>query len=295
MKIHYHRINERGEHRWAKGFWHYTRHFWHFYPRKNKNSIDFNLEFAFRTKIEWWTALVWYLSIGNKGSETPWDGHISILGQSIFWSFSRGRRLADFLTSRKQKYTSREIRIGLRDQAFEFVFWANKNEWSRKFKDRGLSFKIPLNLVELIWGAKYFNYETIDKWKGYITFDEGVYPVELELQSQTIRRRKRKNKVYDHKFVVEVEAFYGIPSHYDSSAGFKGDRTYGFSVDFPYQTIPPQWWIPASNLVRAWVYKERGRTNFTKPEEVNEPDHKAAYYASINENVPPTGEGKDEG
>lgn len=280
MKIHYHRINERDSERERRQFWHYTRHFWHFYPKNNKNSINFTLEFAFRKHVEWWTVFAWILSIGNKGSETPWDGHISVLGQSIFWSFSRGRRFADFLTSRKRKYTSREIGLRTTERRLDVYIWAIKHEWSRYSKGGGLGFSIPIyiSIPDALWGKKYYDYEIVDKYKSHLTFPEGVYPVTMHLQKMTLRRRKRKDKIYSRKWIIEIDSETGIPSHVDHSGGYKGDRTFGFAVDFPFEAVPHHWWGPAANLAAAYILKERGRTGFVKPDPIDEPE-RAPYYS----------------
>lgn len=59
---------------------------------------------------------------------------------------------------------------------------------------------------------------------------------------------------------MQWDARHGIPTHYDSSAGWKGDRTYGSAVNIDHHR--PDWHVDATAALAAWVLNERARTGF---------------------------------
>jgi len=281
MKFHLFKINELDRRNGRKHYWHYMRRFLHIY--KGSEEYDSlheifggHIETHVRKRTE--TLFALRLHIGNDGSETPWDGHIQIFGIGFFWGHTAFRKMASWLSRCSgYKYDSREWSIRISDGT---LYWSlaehsdmcskhsraylRKSTKKRKFPRRRVTWRrgsINLSIPEAIWGPKRYTYEDVDSYVTTIKMPEEEYAAVLRLQKVFFGRTKVAKHKHEQSWTIEVDSPKGIPTHYDSSGGWKGDRTYGFGVHFDYPRSQG-WQIDAENAVTAWVLKERARTGF---------------------------------
>lgn len=267
MRIHRHKINERksGRNKFQKGLHYYVRRFLHIYGKNEKELFSGHLEIRFATYDIKDHFIGWQFHVGNAGSETPFDGYVMFMGLSIYWGISSGRNLAHKLTtSDKHKYDGRDISIRIHDGRLYTKFWAPSDRWERGEMARWRDRSYVINPVELIWGPKKYTYQDIGKVEQMIVLPEGAYGVVTTLQKQTLKRTKSK-KIINETHVLDVDAKKGIPTHYDSSGGWKGDDTWGFGVAIP--NVRKDWHIDAQWLIAAWILEYRGRTGYRYSEE----------------------------
>lgn len=287
LRIHYHKINERDNPRQRAAYWHYMRRFWHMYrvyPDGTERNIgEWHIE-SIAKKHPGGDLLSTRFHIGNSGSETPWDGHLILFGIGFYWGYSRGRRLANWLTRcTGYKYDSRDWTLRISDNR---LWWeianhsdmcditrgekAKRRQKNKTAKRRRgyLSWRrgsINLSIPEMIWGPNKYTYKIVDGFATMLTFEDGEYPVIIDLQHQYFGRTKVPLERQVRTWHLEVDAPGGIPTHVDHSGGWKGDRTHGFGVRFD-NPRPAEWKIDAEAAVRAWVLNERARTGFRKPD-----------------------------
>lgn len=208
----------------------------------------------------------WCFHVGNAGSETPFDGHFTIFGNGIYWGVENGGKLAERITSNSDHpYSDRELSIRIFDKRLWLYLWVPDDMYKRKIgKWRRKVFK--LNPMDIIFGELRYQYKDLDSFRTTIDMPEDSYPVKITLQEAILKRPRGKKDI--KSWCLDVDFDKGIPSHYDKSGGWKGDRTYGFGIDYKPNHIFERWKSDAKNLVTAWVYKERGRTGFTEPQKV---------------------------
>ena len=280
LRTHYHKINELDNPRQRATYRYYMRRFWHMYrvypDGMERNVGEYHYELLIRRKIENLIALRFH--IGNDGSETPWDGHLTILWVSFYWGYSRGRRLASWLTRCSgYKYDSRDWTFRISDK---HVWWefANHSDMCDKTRPKARGYvkgrnnkkrrrynswrrgSWNLSILDKIWGPKRHTYEQVDGFATMLKFKgEGEYPVIIDLKRVYFGRTKVDRSRHIVTWALEVDAPGGIPTHVDHSGGWKGDRTHGFGLDFQ-PPVMAEWRIDAEAAVRAWVLKERSRT-----------------------------------
>lgn len=222
------------------------------------------------TKLRWMFA--WSFEVGNAGSSTPFDGHITIFGSSYFWGFSRGSRLAQWLTTSKvQKYGNRELSFRLDKDYLNVSLWASDDGLVHanrsKFRRRNRSWRV--NLFNIILGEKRYTYEDLETEGFLIDLPEDSYRVKVKVQKQSYGRKRSKNK--EISYCLDVSAPKGIPDRPDLSGGWKGDRVYGFAVAFPgYVAYPHAWVEPARMLITSRILKDRGDSGFIKPDPIDD-------------------------
>lgn len=267
----------RDNRRREPGFLNRSINLW-LYPAGDKGSIAHLSSQVILRKPEAEFSLRFH--IGSKASETPWDGHLIILGSGIYWGWSRGRRLAHLITSarqsriqRKPQYLSRDLQLSGYKSMLRWNLWTRENHSVRRVK--GKKFRswahrdgsISLNPIRHIYGPLNYFYKDLDRHVGSeLHMIEGSYPVILTLQEVTRGRVKSKKRTFQN-YVVDVDAPRGVPTHFDKSGGWKGDRTYGFGVGIPdhiarHGLRGGDWHVDALNLVESWVLKQRGSTGF---------------------------------
>lgn len=287
-RLHKFSINELDNPRQRAGYWRYMRHFWHWYrvyrDGMESNHLEYHVEWYLK---KWGTLAGHYFSArfhtGNLGSETPFDGHIQILWFAFYWGWGGNRKLAERISRCSgYKYDTREWSLRIFDNRLWWEFanhsdmCDNRREWRKKkngnrrrrtWRDGSVCLSVP----ELLLGPKRYSDETLDGHATLLRFPDGSYPVIIDLQ----RVRLGRTRVGKHRHVVsyslDVDAPSGIPTHVDHSGGWKGDRTYGFGVDFThYATAYPrdEWKQHAEAAVTAWVIHERERTGFVRPDPV---------------------------
>lgn len=279
MRFHWFKMNERDRNGGRQRYWHYMRRFLTVYNKEEQSIFEGHLETVSARKN--FSPLSVRFHIGNAGSETPWDGHILIFGTGFFWGHSGFRKLAVRLSRCSDtRYDARDWSLRIGDNRLWWQFAAH-DDLCFKMQDgrrRRSAFKkrrrntwrrgnINISIPEAIWGPKRYTYEDIDSYPTTIKMPEGEYAVVIKLQKCFLGRTKVARRKHEVSWVLDVDSPKGVPTHYDPSGGWKGDRTYGWGVAFEYPRSEG-WELDAEAAVTAWVLKERARTGFRKPQSV---------------------------
>ena len=265
MRVHRFSIDET-KRKTKENVYHHMRRFWHVYTDDDVEKFDAHIETIVKKPSPEFSIR---FHVGNAGSETPFDGHLTVFGTGLYWGISAGRKLAQRLTSSPEyMYDGRDISLRLGDGRLWTRVWAPDDRWQRgEFpKWRYGSFKV--NLLDRIYGEKRYSYETIDERSMILDIadDKESYPVFVKLQRCTLKRPKSKREIIS--YCVEVDAKKGIPDSYDPSGGWKGDRVYGFAVEV--RNHERGWDIDARNLIIAYILKNRGMTGFREAQPVDD-------------------------
>lgn len=271
MHIHRFNINEV-ERRARPGYFHHLRRFLTIY-RGNPDAPDYNerrgklfaghLETIVKKPRAEFSAR---FHIGTKGSETPFDGHLTILGTGVYWGIESGGRLAGWITREKRhQYEGRDFAVSICDGSLSLRLWVHADTGEHGEFAKWRSAYISLSILDRIYGQKKYTYENLAEALIAIDMPEGTYPVRATLQLQKHGRPKSKRHVDSH--TVDVEAPKGIPTHYDKSGGWKGDRTYGFGV--AVKRHGDDWALDAKNAITARVFQYRADSGFREPQEAD--------------------------
>jgi len=277
MRIHHFKINELdGPRQPRKRYWHYMRRFVNIYDKNDGSIFEGHLETMVAKQPQQLLSLRFH--IGNEGSETPWDGHFLLFGVGFFWGHTAFRKLAAWLSRCDgYKYDTREWSIRISDARLWWEFgthddYCDKERTKRrgKKKRKRVTWRrgnLNLSIPEAIWGPKRYTYEDVDSYVTTLKMPEAEYAVVLRLQKVFLGRPGVPKHKHIQSWTIEVDSPKGVPTHYDPSGGWKGDRTYGWGVHFDYPRAEG-WQQDAEAAVTAWVLKERARTGFRKPQEV---------------------------
>jgi hypothetical protein len=203
--------------------------------------------------------------VGTAGSETPWDGHLTILGSGFYWGIENGGKLAHRLTRCKEhKWEGRDLKLSIHDSKLWLKVWVHPDSWTRghfaRWRDR--SFK--LNPLDILYGEQRYWYEDEAQAVIGVRMPEDTYPVKATLQRQKFGRPKSNRRI--ESWTIDVDAPKGIPYRADHSGGWKGDRVYGFGVDLPHRR--DDWVTDAQAAIEAWVLKQRADSGFRRPDPV---------------------------
>lgn len=299
-KFHFFKINEKKRFNGHLAFLFAMRYFLHVY--KVYWSIDKGV-WSERSIFDGHTEIYLYrwgknhsrfssrFHIGNLGSESPWDGHLSIGPFAIYWGHNAFRRLANWLSRcGGYQWDTREWMLQLTEDwrlRWQFANHSDMCDTHRKrrqeaARNRGKKVHrlrslregyLNLNIPDHIWGPVRYTYEDAAHHGALLKFPDGEYGVILTLQRLYKGRTKVDRKKHEMSWSIDVEAPKGVPTHYDSSGGWKGDRSYGWSVPYPYASahpdfssrLPLDWEENAERLVTEWVLNQRQRTGFTEP------------------------------
>lgn len=287
LRVHYFVINELDRDNGRKVYRHYKRRFLWLYKvvpvvkdgmkmeGLEKTLWQGHFETIIRKKHPLVNLLSTRFHIGNGGSETPWDGHCIIFGMGFYWGHSGFRKLAEWLTRCSgYKYDTRDWVIRISDGSLWWEFanhsdmcgYDDRNIRLRKKNHRRGSFN--LSIAEAIWGPKRYSYVDEDEFEADIVMPEGSYPAVIKLQKVRFGRTKVAKSKHETEWHLDVDVPKGVPSHYDRSGGWKGDRTYGFGVKFKLPNLIG-WEQDALNCVTARVFEMRGESGFREPQEVD--------------------------
>lgn len=263
MKFYKSTHDERKRHP-EKGVVHHKRRF--FYQEDPKDLKDlFHIETIVRKPRAEFSIK---FHVGNAGSETPWDGHLNVLGSAFYWGISPGRDLAQKLTSNKeQRYDTRDIQFRLSENRAWIKLWAPSDRWEYGKLPKWRDGSFNTSLIEAIFGPKRYTYKDLSIARMEVDLPEGSYPVIVKVQEQTLARTKSK-RVIEKKLTLDVEAPKGIPIYVDHSGGWKGDRVYGFGVGF--KELRANWVQEAKNAITAWALAERAKNGFVKPDPIED-------------------------
>lgn len=259
-RFHYHKMNELegGRSYRQQNVLYYVRRWLTIWSKTERELFGGNLEIHIVKPI---FRFAWMFQVGNIGSETPFDGHITFFGSSIFWGLNRGNRLAQWLTkSPEEKYDHRHLGFRIYDGKLYFFGWVSPDfpPNGRFSKWRYKTFL--LNPMDILQGEVRNNFEDQEEASTYVQLNDEVYLAHLKLRKCFTGRPKSKSRIVT--YYVDVDCPDGIPSHVDHSGGWKGDRVYGFAVEIKNPNA--DWVMTALNLIAARIYKDRGDSGFIK-------------------------------
>lgn len=268
MRIHRHSINELTRDdapAYSRDMWVHWRGFAHAYWGDEREIGDFGLELVARPpKPE----ASFELTVGNRGSETPFDVHATIAGTGFYANTSMGRSVAEFLSlklfnrcrERYHRYESRQIRVAIHDGKLWWELWTHRNHWSRDEFAKWRSGNTMLNPLDRKWGERRYWYEDEQSVTFDIWLPDDNYEVTATLQRQLMGRPKAKRRY--QSWVVDVDSKHGIPYCYDKSGGWKGDRVYGFAV--PLRARREDWMVDAKAAIESYILARRAESGFRK-------------------------------
>ncbi|WP_109527230.1 MULTISPECIES: hypothetical protein [Nocardia] len=233
------------------------------YGRNEKREASIQFETILRKPQPEFSAR---LHVGGTWSETPFDGHLTILGSGIYWGIGAGGKLAERLTrEERHKYEGRDLQVAIHDGSLWLKVWTHDGHWERgefaEWRDR--SFK--LNPLDVLFGERRYWHEDVESAETVLRMPEADYPATVKLQRRTFGRPKAKKRV--ESWVADVDVPKGVPSRLDLS-GWKGDRTYGYGVTL--QERRKDWALDAQAAAEAWVLKQRAASGFRSPDPVDE-------------------------
>jgi hypothetical protein len=275
MNIHKFKINDLDSNPSArKRYRHYMRRFFTLYGKDEKTLFSGHFETIAYRKFD--NPFSVALHIGNAGSDSAWRGHFLLFGVGFFWGHTAFRKLANWLTRCSgYKYDTRDWMIRIADSD---LWWecAEHDQMCEKHRRRGTRRRnrtwrrgvLNLSIPEAIWGPYRYSYEDVDQFPATLKMPEGEYAVLLKLQKVFYGRTKTPRAKQIQTWCIDVEAPKGIPTHRDHSGGWKGDRTYGFGVDFKYPESRG-WQEDAYAVVTARVYQYRGDSGFREAQPVD--------------------------
>ncbi|MDZ7914770.1 MAG: hypothetical protein U5O16_23500 [Rhodococcus sp. (in: high G+C Gram-positive bacteria)] len=199
--------------------------------------------------------------VGTAGSETPFDGHLTILGSGVFWGIENGREVADWITREtKHKYEGRDLKLYVFNGTLYWKMWVHQSCGERGEFATWRDSSLNLNVFDHLYGPLKYSYENLASADIDIALPEGSYPVTATLQKQILGRAGHPKKI--ESFTVDVAAHTGIPNRFDKSGGYKGDRVYGFAV--PFKHVRNDWWFDAKAAITARILQDRANTGFRK-------------------------------
>ncbi|WP_063023884.1 hypothetical protein [Nocardia niwae] len=266
MRLHRFTIDEAEKNPSARVF-HHKRRFWSWYPDDEDESKEFggHIETIVQKPEPTFSAR---LHIGTKSSETPWDGHLTILGSGLYWGIETSGKIADRLTRcTKHPYEGRDLKVAIHDGRIWFEVWTHPRHHQNGEFAKWRHSNFHLNPLDALLGEQRYWYEDIESVDIGLRMPEGEYPAKMTLQRQTFGRPKAKKRV--EAWTVDVDVPKGVPYCVDRSGGWKGDRAYGFAVNLRQKRA--NWHVDAQAAAEAWVLQRRAETGFRQPDPVEAP------------------------
>lgn len=273
----------------------YPRFFWHIRrrgPRGEHEVFGGHVEFVLSTPQP---QASFRFHVGTRGSETPFDGHLGLLGTTLYWGLNQGGWLADRITQiwfnrlpnrlkaaclddvcdcpmgpgrykrhrgdLNGRYDGRDIAIRIDDGKVWWELWTRTGSWTKGQFARWRSGCGELNPLNWIWGEPRYWYESEEVSHLRIDLAENSYGVIATLQRQLHGRPKSKRRRMI--WVVDVVSREGIPNRFDHSGGWKGDRVHGFAVGLAERRR--DWQADAKAAIESRILADRARTGFRKP------------------------------
>lgn len=203
--------------------------------------------------------------VGTLGSETPWDGHLTIANTGFYWGLSIAQKLADRLTRcTAHRWDGRDISIWVFHGRLHWRIWIHPDNWTRGEFAKWRENSVDVNPLDIVFGRPRYWYEDAEQIGLTIDLPEGSYPVVAKLQQQLHGRPKAKRR--RRSWSLDVRADKGIPNRYDKSDGWKGDRVYRFGVKLAQHRT--DWPIDAKAAITARILNDRADSGFRTAQEV---------------------------
>ncbi|QCQ91750.1 hypothetical protein [Rhodococcus sp. SGAir0479] len=201
--------------------------------------------------------------VGTAASETPFDGHLTILGSGIYWGTENGRKLAAWLTrEERHPWDGRDLSVRIHNGRAYLSAWVHPDNWVRGEFAQWRSGSWLVSPLDHFYGPARYWHADVDRADLVVELPEGAYPVTATLQRQTYGRPKSRRRT--ESWVVNVESPNGIPNRRDRSGGWKGDRAYGFGVALASRR--PDWDVDAKAAIAARILKDRADSGFREPQ-----------------------------
>jgi hypothetical protein len=164
--------------------------------------------------------------IGGRGSETPWDGHLTIFGAGIYWGLGLWGHTAHKLTGGR----GRDMGVQIHNRTLRWQLWDTPGEWSRD-QPKWWQGHFSIDPTEWLWGRRRYTYDdagepvtvTVETAEG-TTHDDVV----LQLQHGWYGWEKRPRPRGRDRWSADWNSRTGIPvMHHE----WKGDEILGSSVE----------------------------------------------------------------
>lgn len=226
------------------------------------------------------------LHLGDQYSETPVDFHIGLWRIAFFLSvnFPGLGKFCGWLGRGHKRDLSLQFHggsmwwrlwydddMGYDRNTHDCDKWRRPSWWwpfkSKKYRSWMClrDGNIPLNPINVIWGEKYFSYESMEE--DTLLIEVGQFPGDeymVDFTVQAVYKGRRKGPRWIQRktlqgFTAAWNCDDGIPTQNHS---WKGDNTYGSAVTIPN---PFDWRLDADDNLKAWVKKERERRGYTPP------------------------------
>jgi hypothetical protein len=166
--------------------------------------------------------------IGSAGSEHTLSGHVKINGLGALYLHANG--FGEWLQRRLNGtgYDDRKIGISAHDGSVYWSLWEREGHWSHD-QPKWWSGSFPYDLRDVLLGQLSYSYENVGEPVPAVVRmpygDEDMHDVVLQLQRQTLARKRGKPKKVS--WTVKWTSEKGIPFRVDS---WKGNEALGSSV-----------------------------------------------------------------
>lgn len=256
---------------------------WH---RKTGRDGEFHLEIPYLKKV----GPGFRIHFGDRGSETPFDGHISLYWVAIFWgmNFPGLGRFCEWI-GRGHK---RNISVQFHNKAVWWELWYDDdmgyddwhkcNSWRKpklypwrwgREKHRGWMClrkgNLELNPLDALWGHRYFDFHEVGKTTALVPindFEGDEYEVEFKLEKQTRGRRfgpKFARRRSDEGWNADWRCETGIPVR---NHDWKGDEVFASAVSVDLNT-GEDWVAQAVKSLIEQIRRDRIHYNYVPPKE----------------------------
>ncbi|MGH9004559.1 MAG: hypothetical protein ACRDYV_15655 [Acidimicrobiia bacterium] len=185
------------------------------------------------------------LHAGTRGSETPWDVHMTVLGSGVYLGLGGiGPRVAEWLSRGGATDGGRDLSLAVHGGRAWWRIWTSPHSWTRgrfaSWREASLSVN-PLDY--LLGGPARYSYEDISPPTSVqlLTAEGTEHEVTLTLQRQTLARRRGPRRM---SWVAHWESpGEGIPVR---NHAWKGDGILSSALDLPDATHPEGPWVQAA-------------------------------------------------
>lgn len=261
------------------------RFFLHLYSKDDKQELfDGHIEFYWRKNN-----LGVRLHLGNRSSETPFDGHFCVPFFQVYWgmNFKGLGRVCEVVSFGRKRDLSLSVFGGQLwwklwydddmgyDNYHKHDLWKKPLlppwRWGRKKYRSWMCLRngnIELNPVSAFWGSRLYKYTDIESFTttmGANEFPGDMQEVDLTLQSCVQKRDfgpawacKPKRVGYS----VDWRCDEGIPTQ---NHDWKGDCVYASSVPAKDPIDLDTWKNDAVVELTKWIKKDRKRNNYRPP------------------------------
>jgi hypothetical protein len=223
------------------------------------------------------------IHVGGRGSETPWDVHVKLLGVGVYANLGLGGGLAHFLTRGGH---SRDLRLAIfhdstrwEDWTVQWALWtpdwarttglAKPGEGPAKWRS---GYEHPLAKVgNWLWGKREVDRDVREEQIVAVDLgDDLTHLLRMRLTFTTAGRARQNPRTKDRRWEVDWDAERGPGLHgiglrtertRDGEAWTRG-RVFGSSLSLTHAEATDGRWVDhAVDRLRAWVGERRAAEN----------------------------------